>query len=87
VIADSYRSNSGTLSSNRQNTSRPKYNDDISLLISQYLISGQEDGRDKGWEQDTQNASGKNRLLSIMQCWEIGSTKHGVLIPNTKFKN
>ncbi len=32
-------SNSRTLASNRQNTARPKYNDDISLLISQYLIS------------------------------------------------
>ncbi len=34
-------SNSGTLASNGQNTTRPKYNDDISLLISQYLISVQ----------------------------------------------
>jgi hypothetical protein len=33
-------SNSGTLASNRQNTESPKYNDDISMLISQYLISG-----------------------------------------------
>jgi hypothetical protein len=32
-------SNSKTLDSNRQNTSSPKYYDDISLLISQYLIS------------------------------------------------
>jgi hypothetical protein len=32
-------SNSGTLALNRQNTASPKYNDDISLLISQYLIS------------------------------------------------
>jgi alpha-D-ribose 1-methylphosphonate 5-triphosphate synthase subunit PhnH len=29
---------SGTLASNRQNKASPKYNDDISLLISQYLI-------------------------------------------------
>jgi hypothetical protein len=35
-------SNSGTLVSNWQNTSNPKYNNDISLLISQYLISGHE---------------------------------------------
>jgi hypothetical protein len=34
-------SNSGTLTSNRQNTASPKYNDDISLPISQYHISGQ----------------------------------------------
>ncbi len=33
-------SNSGTLVSNRQNRESPKYNDDISLLISQYFISG-----------------------------------------------
>ncbi len=32
-------SNYGALASNWQNTSSPKYNDDISLLISQYLIS------------------------------------------------
>ncbi len=32
-------SDSGTPASNRQNTENPKYNDDISLLISQYLIS------------------------------------------------
>jgi hypothetical protein len=32
-------SNSGNLASNRQKISSPKYNDDISLLISQYLIS------------------------------------------------
>jgi hypothetical protein len=32
-------SNSGTLASNRQNTASPNYNGDISLLISQYLIS------------------------------------------------
>jgi hypothetical protein len=32
-------SNSGALASNRQNTVSPKYNDDISLLISQYLFS------------------------------------------------
>jgi hypothetical protein len=32
-------SNSGTLDSNWQNTSSPKYKDDISMLISQYLIS------------------------------------------------
>jgi hypothetical protein len=32
-------SNSETQASNMQNTARPKYNDDISLLISQYLIS------------------------------------------------
>ncbi len=32
-------SNSGTLASNRQNAASPKYNDDISLLISQYLIT------------------------------------------------
>jgi hypothetical protein len=31
-------SNSGTLASNRQNTTSPKYNDDISFLISHYLI-------------------------------------------------
>ncbi len=31
-------SNSVTQASNRQNTASPKYNDDISLLISQYLI-------------------------------------------------
>jgi hypothetical protein len=31
-------SNSGTLDSNRQKTASPKYNDDISLLISHYLI-------------------------------------------------
>ncbi len=30
----------GTIASYWQNTSSPKYNDDISLLISQYLISG-----------------------------------------------
>jgi hypothetical protein len=30
--------NSGTEASNRQNTASPKYNDDISLLISRYLI-------------------------------------------------
>ncbi len=29
----------GMLASNRQNTGSPKYNDDISFLISQYLIS------------------------------------------------
>jgi hypothetical protein len=28
------------LAPNKQNTASPKYNDDISLLISQYLISG-----------------------------------------------
>jgi hypothetical protein len=33
-------SNIGTLVSNRQNTASIKYNDDISLLISLYLISG-----------------------------------------------
>ncbi len=33
-------SNSVTLASNRQNTASRKYNDDISLLISQYLILG-----------------------------------------------
>jgi hypothetical protein len=32
-------SNSGILASNRQNIYKPKYKDDISLLISQYLIS------------------------------------------------
>jgi hypothetical protein len=32
-------SNSGTLASYRQNTASSKYNADISLLISQYLIS------------------------------------------------
>jgi hypothetical protein len=32
-------SNSGTLASNTQNTANPKYNDDISSLISQYHIS------------------------------------------------
>jgi hypothetical protein len=32
-------SNSGTLSSNRQLTAYPKYNHDISLLISLYVIS------------------------------------------------
>ncbi len=32
-------SSSGTLAPNRQNTASPKYNDDISLLISQYLLS------------------------------------------------
>jgi hypothetical protein len=32
-------SNPGTLASNWQNTASPKYNDDISLLISQDLIS------------------------------------------------
>jgi hypothetical protein len=32
-------SNSGALASNWQKTSSPKYNDDISLLILQYLIS------------------------------------------------
>ncbi len=35
-----YASNSWTLTSNRQNTANSIYNDDISLLISQYLISG-----------------------------------------------
>jgi hypothetical protein len=35
-----YVSNSGTLASNRQNTASPKYNDDISLLISQHLATG-----------------------------------------------
>jgi hypothetical protein len=40
-------SNSGTLASNWQNASSPKYNDDISLLISQYLISAQ-DGKLNG---------------------------------------
>jgi hypothetical protein len=36
-----YVTNSGTLAStNRQNTACPKYNDDISLLILQYLLSG-----------------------------------------------
>jgi hypothetical protein len=34
-----WMSNSGALASKRQNTASPKYNDDISLLISQYLIS------------------------------------------------
>jgi hypothetical protein len=33
-------SNSGTLASNKQNTTSPKHNDDVSPLISQYLISG-----------------------------------------------
>ncbi len=32
-------SNSGTRASNRQNTASPKHNDNISLLISKYLIS------------------------------------------------
>ncbi len=32
-------SNTGTLASNRQNTVSPKYNEDIPLLILQYLIS------------------------------------------------
>jgi hypothetical protein len=32
-------SNSGTLASDRQDTASLKYNDDICLLISQYLIS------------------------------------------------
>jgi hypothetical protein len=32
-------SNSGTLASNRQNTASQKFNDNISMLISQYLIS------------------------------------------------
>ncbi len=32
-------SNSKTLVSNRQNTANPKYKDDSSLLISEYLIS------------------------------------------------
>ncbi len=32
-------SNSGTRASNRQNTASPKYNDNISLLISKHLIS------------------------------------------------
>jgi hypothetical protein len=32
-------SNTGTPVSNKQNKARPKYNDYISLLISQYLIS------------------------------------------------
>jgi hypothetical protein len=35
-------SNPGTPASNWQNTASPKYNDDISLLISQYLISDSE---------------------------------------------
>jgi hypothetical protein len=35
-----YVSNSGTVASKRQNTASSKFNDDISLLISQYLISG-----------------------------------------------
>jgi hypothetical protein len=33
-------SNSRTLASNIQNTANPKHNDGISVLISQYLISG-----------------------------------------------
>jgi hypothetical protein len=33
-------SNSMTLASNRQNTSSPKYNDYISLLILEYIIFG-----------------------------------------------
>ncbi len=33
-------SNSGTLALSSENTSSPKYNDDISMLILQYLISG-----------------------------------------------
>jgi hypothetical protein len=37
-------SNSGTPASNRQNTASPKYKDDISLLISQYLIAGWDQG-------------------------------------------
>jgi hypothetical protein len=36
-------SNSGTVASNRQNTASTKYNYDLSLLISPYLISGRED--------------------------------------------
>jgi hypothetical protein len=36
-------SNSGTPASNRMNIESPKYNDDVSLLISQYLISDLED--------------------------------------------
>ncbi len=39
VLYTEHWSDSGTLASNLQNTSSPKYNDDISLLISQYLIS------------------------------------------------
>jgi hypothetical protein len=35
-----YVTNSGALASNKQNTASTKYNDDISLLISKYLISG-----------------------------------------------
>jgi hypothetical protein len=35
-------SNSGTLALNRQRTAGPKYNNSISLLNSQYLISSQE---------------------------------------------
>ncbi len=35
-----YFVNYGTLAPKWRNTSSPKYNDDISLLISQYLISG-----------------------------------------------
>ncbi len=39
LLSRSCISYSGTLASNRQNTANPEYNDDISLLISQYLIS------------------------------------------------
>ncbi len=35
--------NSGTRATNRQNTSSPKYNDDIILLLQQYLISASAD--------------------------------------------
>jgi hypothetical protein len=46
VAGMSCESNSETLASNKQNTASPQYNDDISLLISQYLISGAEQEED-----------------------------------------
>jgi hypothetical protein len=39
LISWNHTCGSETLVSNRQNTASPKYNDDISLLISQYFIS------------------------------------------------
>ncbi len=41
VGGEGLRVKSGALASNKQNTRSPKYNDDIPLLISQYLISGE----------------------------------------------